>query len=151
MNDDEATFSVEVPTEHQKFLWSDKYRPRKPRFFNRVHTGFEWNKYNQTHYDIDNPPPKIVQGYKFNVSRMFVLKGVPWIHKSMHTYSGTCSIYQQLAWDYLQMSFLRKRAVYILKLNSWICGFFFNKYLYKVFIYCHVINQTKVCLDCILL
>lgn len=149
MNDDEATFSVEVPTEHQKFLWSDKYRPRKPRFFNRVHTGFEWNKYNQTHYDIDNPPPKIVQGYKFNVSRMFVLKGVPWIHKSMHTYSGTCSIYQQLAWDYLQMSFLRKRAVYILKLKSWICGFFFNKYLYKVFIYCHVINQTKVCLDCI--
>lgn len=151
MNDDEATFSVEVPTEHQKFLWSDKYRPRKPRFFNRVHTGFEWNKYNQTHYDIDNPPPKIVQGYKFNVSRMFVLKGVPWIHKSMHTYSGTCSIYQQLAWDYIQMSFLRKRAVYILKLKSWICGFFFNKYLYKVFIYCHVINQTKVCLDCILL
>lgn len=151
MNDDEATFSVEVPTEHQKFLWSDKYRPRKPRFFNRVHTGFEWNKYNQTHYDIDNPPPKIVQGYKFNVSRMFVLKGVPWIHKSMHTYSGTCSIYQQHAWDYLQMSFLRKRAVYILKLKSWICGFFFNKYLYKVFIYCHVINQTKVCLDCILL
>lgn len=125
MNDDEATFSVEVPTEHQKFLWSDKYRPRKPRFFNRVHTGFEWNKYNQTHYDIDNPPPKIVQGYKFNVSRMFVLKGVPWIHKSMHTYSGTCSIYQQLAWDYLQISFLRKRAVYILKLKSWICGFFY--------------------------
>ncbi|CAG0898222.1 unnamed protein product, partial [Cyprideis torosa] len=32
-----------------------------------VHTGFEWNKYNQTHYDIDNPPPKIVQGYKFNI------------------------------------------------------------------------------------
>jgi len=30
--------------------------------------GFEWNKYNQTHYDMDNPPPKIVQGYKFNVS-----------------------------------------------------------------------------------
>ena len=30
--------------------------------------GFEWNKYNQTHYDTDNPPPKIVQGYKFNVS-----------------------------------------------------------------------------------
>jgi hypothetical protein len=32
-----------------------------------VHTGFEWNKYNQTHYDFDNPPPKIVQGYKFNI------------------------------------------------------------------------------------
>ena len=30
--------------------------------------GYEWNKYNQTHYDTDNPPPKVVQGYKFNVS-----------------------------------------------------------------------------------
>ncbi len=29
--------------------------------------GFEWNKYNQTHYDTDNPPPKVVQGYKFNI------------------------------------------------------------------------------------
>lgn len=47
--------------------WEDKYRPRKPRFFNRVKTGYEWNKYNQTHYDHDNPPPKAVQGYKFNV------------------------------------------------------------------------------------
>ncbi|KAJ8274155.1 hypothetical protein COCON_G00087800 [Conger conger] len=28
---------------------------------------FSWNKYNQTHYDFDNPPPKIVQGYKFNI------------------------------------------------------------------------------------
>jgi len=46
---------------------NEKYKPRKPRYFNRVHTGFEWNKYNQTHYDIDNPPPKIVQGYKFNI------------------------------------------------------------------------------------
>jgi hypothetical protein len=29
--------------------------------------GYDWNKYNQTHYDHDNPPPKVVQGYKFNV------------------------------------------------------------------------------------
>ncbi|OMJ26795.1 Cactin, partial [Smittium culicis] len=41
--------------------------PRKPRYFNRVHTGYEWNKYNQTHYDFDNPPPKVVMGYKFNI------------------------------------------------------------------------------------
>lgn len=67
MTDDEAVFSVEAPLESQNYLWSDKYRPRKPRYFNRVHTGFEWNKYNQTHYDMDNPPPKIVQGYKFNI------------------------------------------------------------------------------------
>lgn len=67
MNDDEAEFSVESRVDSQVYLWSDKYRPRKPRYFNRVHTGFEWNKYNQTHYDMDNPPPKIVQGYKFNI------------------------------------------------------------------------------------
>ncbi|CAH2058660.1 unnamed protein product [Thlaspi arvense] len=47
--------------------WHDKYRPRKPKYFNRVHTSYEWNKYNQTHYDHDSPPPKVVQGYKFNI------------------------------------------------------------------------------------
>ncbi|CAB3374237.1 Hypothetical predicted protein [Cloeon dipterum] len=67
MNTDEVQFSVETSLEKEVYLWSDKYRPRKPRYFNRVHTGFEWNKYNQTHYDMDNPPPKIVQGYKFNI------------------------------------------------------------------------------------
>ncbi|GFG36361.1 hypothetical protein Cfor_01990 [Coptotermes formosanus] len=67
MTADEAEFSVETVLDNQVYLWSDKYRPRKPRYFNRVHTGFEWNKYNQTHYDMDNPPPKIVQGYKFNI------------------------------------------------------------------------------------
>lgn len=54
-----------LPQRH--YEWEDKYKPRKPRFFNRVKTGYEWNKYNQTHYDHDNPPPKRVQGYKFNV------------------------------------------------------------------------------------
>lgn len=67
MSGDEVQFSVEAKLDPQQYLWSDKYRPRKPRYFNRVHTGFEWNKYNQTHYDMDNPPPKIVQGYKFNI------------------------------------------------------------------------------------
>ncbi|XP_062516489.1 splicing factor Cactin-like [Corticium candelabrum] len=67
VDEDESTFNVQVPIGQKMYLWQDKYRPRKPRFFNRVHTGFEWNKYNQTHYDADNPPPKIVQGYKFNI------------------------------------------------------------------------------------
>uniref|UniRef100_A0A8R1ED91 Splicing factor Cactin n=1 Tax=Caenorhabditis japonica TaxID=281687 RepID=A0A8R1ED91_CAEJA len=67
MEGDESTFSVEEQLETQKHLWSDKYRPRKPTYLNRVQTGFDWNKYNQTHYDQDNPPPKIVQGYKFNI------------------------------------------------------------------------------------
>ena len=57
----------EVATRDRVYLWSDKYRPRKPRYFNRVKTGYDWNKYNQAHYDHDNPPPKVVQGYKFNV------------------------------------------------------------------------------------
>lgn len=47
--------------------WAEKHRPRKPLYSNRVLMGYEWNKYNQTHYDHDNPPPKAVQGYKFNV------------------------------------------------------------------------------------
>ena len=57
----------EIALDHN-YLWSDKYRPRKPRYYNRVHTGYDWNQYNKKHYDVDNPPPKTVQGYKFNVS-----------------------------------------------------------------------------------
>ncbi|KAJ1902131.1 hypothetical protein LPJ66_000220 [Kickxella alabastrina] len=63
----EAIFSVEATVAAKTYAWQDKHRPRKPRYFNRVHTGYEWNKYNQTHYDKDNPPPKVVQGYKFNI------------------------------------------------------------------------------------
>ncbi|KAL7689185.1 putative cactin, central domain-containing protein [Plasmopara halstedii] len=61
--------SEEVTTADSRTVprWSEKYQPRKPRYFNRVKTGFDWNKYNQTHYDRDNPPPKVVQGYKFNL------------------------------------------------------------------------------------
>eukprot|EP01119_Soliformovum_irregulare_P008278 TRINITY_DN21409_c0_g1_i1.p1 TRINITY_DN21409_c0_g1~~TRINITY_DN21409_c0_g1_i1.p1 ORF type:complete len:431 (+),score=163.45 TRINITY_DN21409_c0_g1_i1:117-1295(+) len=40
---------------------------KAPRFFNRVIMGCEWNKYNQTHYDQDNPPPKTILGYRFNI------------------------------------------------------------------------------------
>ncbi|SIO73322.1 Cactus-binding C-terminus of cactin protein [Babesia microti strain RI] len=45
----------------------DRFSLRKPRFFNRVKTGYDWTKYNQMHYDEDNPPPRLVQGYKFNI------------------------------------------------------------------------------------
>lgn len=67
MPNNDSEFCTEALLNEQVHLSTDKYRPRKPRYFNRVHTGFEWNKYNQTHYDMDNPPPKIVQGYKFNI------------------------------------------------------------------------------------
>ncbi|XP_050227716.1 splicing factor Cactin-like isoform X2 [Mercurialis annua] len=69
MEEGDALFrsGAEVNLDSQVYWWHDKYRPRKPKYFNRVHTGYEWNKYNQTHYDHDNPPPKTVQGYKFNI------------------------------------------------------------------------------------
>jgi len=60
-------FHGELSLPKQSYEWEDKYKPRKPRFFNRVKTGYAWNKYNQTHFDHDNPPPKRVQGYKFNI------------------------------------------------------------------------------------
>ncbi|KAK0631397.1 mid region of cactin-domain-containing protein [Immersiella caudata] len=64
---EEIFTSEETLPSDTKPLWADKYRPRKPRYFNRVQMGYEWNKYNQTHYDHDNPPPKVVQGYRFNI------------------------------------------------------------------------------------
>lgn len=39
----------------------------KPKYFNKVRIGFIWSRYNQAHYDEDNPPPKSVQGYEFNI------------------------------------------------------------------------------------
>lgn len=52
LDEEEELFNQEEnianPTSYN---WEDKYRPRKPRYFNRVHTGYEWNKYNQTHYE----------------------------------------------------------------------------------------------------
>jgi hypothetical protein len=58
---------IDLHTSQGTYSWQEKYRPRKPRYFNRVKTGYDWNAYNKTHYDHDNPPPKIVQGYKFNI------------------------------------------------------------------------------------
>lgn len=68
ISENEEIFTAEeaIPST-SKPKWADKYRPRKPQYFNRVNMGYEWNKYNQTHYDHDNPPPKVVQGYKFNI------------------------------------------------------------------------------------
>lgn len=68
VSENEEVFAAEetVPNQ-QKPQWTTKYRPRRPRYFNRVQMGYEWNKYNQTHYDHSNPPPKVVQGYKFNI------------------------------------------------------------------------------------
>ncbi|KAF2666209.1 hypothetical protein BT63DRAFT_434092 [Microthyrium microscopicum] len=68
VEEDEEMLTTQEPVETtHKAEWADKYEARNPEHFNRVRLGYEWNKYNQTHYDIDNPPPKVVQGYKFNM------------------------------------------------------------------------------------
>lgn len=97
LNPEEAEFSVETKIDTEVYLWSDKYRPRKPRYFNRVHTGFEWNKYNQTHYDMDNPPPKIVQGYKFNIFYPDLID-----KNSTPEYKLVCNIQLMIYYEYLK-------------------------------------------------
>lgn len=47
--------------------WIDTLAPRKPHYFNRVHFGYEWTNHNLIHYTLDNPPPKDVMGYRFNI------------------------------------------------------------------------------------
>ncbi|KAA8498004.1 Cactin [Porphyridium purpureum] len=67
MEQDEEMYANEAAVERVWRSWHDKHTPRKPRYFNRVHLGYDWNKYNQMHYDKTNPPPKTVKGYKFNI------------------------------------------------------------------------------------
>ena len=65
--EEELGLQDEINMDGATYGWQDKWRPRKPRYFHRVKSGYDWNGYNRTHYDTDNPPPKIVQGYRFNV------------------------------------------------------------------------------------
>jgi len=58
---------IEIPSVEHLGLDPAKIKWRKPKYFNRVKTGYEWNKYNQVHYDLDSPPPKVVQGYRFSI------------------------------------------------------------------------------------
>jgi hypothetical protein len=67
MGKDESSFSFEESLGNQNLRWTDKFHPQKPKYFNRIQTGFEWHKYNKTHYDDENPPPKMVLGYRFNI------------------------------------------------------------------------------------
>ncbi|KAL4470076.1 hypothetical protein ABPG72_008735 [Tetrahymena utriculariae] len=67
MEDGEQVFDDQQAIDDKDYNWSDKYKSKKPKYYNRVKLGFDWNKYNRAHYDSDNPPPKYVQGYKFNI------------------------------------------------------------------------------------
>ncbi|KAJ4723823.1 Cactin [Melia azedarach] len=53
MEEGDAAFGsgAEAKLDFQLCSWHDKYRSRKPKYFNSVHIGYERNKYNQTHYD----------------------------------------------------------------------------------------------------
>jgi hypothetical protein len=39
----------------------------RPRYNLKVEMGYEWNKYYQKYYTYENPPPKTIQGYKFQI------------------------------------------------------------------------------------
>jgi len=69
MGEDEEPFNepVQIGLSEDIDEKEKKFMLKKPLFFNRVKVGYEWNRYHQTHSDPDNPPPKIVQGYKFNL------------------------------------------------------------------------------------
>ena len=71
-----------------------KYKPRKPKFFNRIKTGYEWTRHNQTHYDHKNPPPKVVQGYKFNIFYPFLIDKTkaPQFYLQPNDNNETCTI-----------------------------------------------------------
>jgi cactin len=62
MGENEHAFNQVVDVEQQTYSWFDKYRPRKPRFFNRVRTGYQWTAYNRKHYGSDKEamPPRMV-------------------------------------------------------------------------------------------
>ena len=63
---DEGTFGVEMELDDKPYLWADKYRPRKPRYFNRVHT-------------VSNLSHLMVLGLQFKnlaIETMFIQAGV---------------------------------------------------------------------------
>ncbi|KAJ5232227.1 hypothetical protein N7468_005183 [Penicillium chermesinum] len=69
VSENEEIFTGEEALSTSQPQWASKYRPRKPRYFNRVQMGYEWNKYNQTHYDHDNPPPKVTKAPTYKIER----------------------------------------------------------------------------------
>eukprot|EP00818_Percolomonas_sp_WS_P002012 CAMPEP_0117443486 /NCGR_PEP_ID=MMETSP0759-20121206/4718_1 /TAXON_ID=63605 /ORGANISM="Percolomonas cosmopolitus, Strain WS" /LENGTH=509 /DNA_ID=CAMNT_0005235459 /DNA_START=163 /DNA_END=1692 /DNA_ORIENTATION=+ len=62
---------------HESAQPTRKHRLVKPQYYNRVILGFEWSKYNRIHFDIDNLPPKQIQGYRFNLFFPLLPEGAP--------------------------------------------------------------------------
>ncbi|KAJ3313679.1 hypothetical protein HDV04_001689 [Boothiomyces sp. JEL0838] len=63
------------------FDFGEKYKPRKPDYYNRIKYGIEWNKYNTAHYNQDNPPPKSILGYRFNIFYPDLIDKIPPTYK----------------------------------------------------------------------
>lgn len=72
LDEEEELFNLEEDiAQPTSYNWEDKYRPRKPRYFNRVHTGYEWNKYNQTHYEY--------MFLIYDICRILIFRPIVWI------------------------------------------------------------------------
>ena len=48
-----TTDEIDLESGGKAYSWQDRYRPRKPRYFNRVKTAYDWNKCNKTHTPED--------------------------------------------------------------------------------------------------
>lgn len=74
MDEEEELFNVEESLPNpETYSWEDKYRPRKPRYLNKVHTGYEWNKYNQTHYEYALSSPRMAKLTELSLVRTTLL------------------------------------------------------------------------------
>lgn len=68
MEEDEEEFDDWLPVETE-----GRFRDRKPEYINRVRITHDWTRYGQSgiikqRYEAkQQPPPKQVQGYKFNI------------------------------------------------------------------------------------
>lgn len=80
-------FELEELTQEEK-----KIRFTKPQYYNRVILGFEWSKYNRVHFDTDNPPPKQIQGYRFNLFYPLLEENSPSPSYSIEKYKKGFSI-----------------------------------------------------------
>lgn len=70
LKENEELFNKEASRPSRPPKWISKFpkiSPVKPKYFNRVQTGFEWNSYNRVHYNEQDLPPKVVWGYRFNI------------------------------------------------------------------------------------
>uniref|UniRef100_A0A0N5A2H9 Splicing factor Cactin n=1 Tax=Parastrongyloides trichosuri TaxID=131310 RepID=A0A0N5A2H9_PARTI len=68
LEDKDEDFDDEIDLGSNAITWTNKtVQAKKPKYTNIVRTGYDWNRYNRTHFTFEDPPPKIVQGYRFTI------------------------------------------------------------------------------------